>query len=135
MIISESTKTLSNGSELTSLMTISLRPTDKKMRLTKIELQHLIVYLERAKTEAFQRIHNYKFQKDREEFYQYFLQTISEKILNKLANLAKKNGESKVTILVNFGEEKTLRTIFQRINCNEYVYQLQVKIRACLAAQ
>lgn len=105
------------------------------MRLTKIELQHLIVYLERAKTEAFQRIHNYKFQKDREEFYQYFLQTISEKILNKLANLAKKNGESKVTILVNFGEEKTLRTIFQRINCNEYVYQLQVKIRACLAAQ
>lgn len=109
-------------------MAFTLKAPDKKMKFTKEELQYLIVFLNAAKTNAFTRIHNYHFAKDREELYQYHLLTISEKIIKKLFRNESEVKSKIITIRVNFGEEKTLIVVFRRIDCGAKLLDVESRI-------
>ncbi len=109
-------------------MALLLRTPDKKVNVTKEELQYLIAYLDKSKTAAFIGVNHYKHQVDREEFYKFSLLTLSEKLLTKLFNNSHQPQSKKIIFPVNFAEEKTLITIFQRVDCGSYLIALQSKI-------
>lgn len=109
-------------------MSLILRTPDKKLQLTKEELQYLVAYLDKSKSVGFIGVNFYKHQRDREELYKFSLLTLSEKCLTKLFNNHHSIGEKKISFPINFAEEKTLITMFNRVDCGSYLLALQSKI-------
>ena len=109
-------------------MALLLRSPDKKLQVTKEELQYLVAYLDRSKTIGFIGVNFYKHQSDREELYKFSLLTLSEKLLTKLFKNSHSIQEKKISFPINFAEEKTLIVMFNRVDCDSYLLALQSKI-------
>jgi hypothetical protein len=109
-------------------MGLLLRQPDKKLQLTKLEIQYLVAYLDKSKSVGFIGVNFYKCQRDREELYQFSLLTLCEKLMTKLFNNAHSITEKKISFPINFAEEKTLLAMFQRVDCDSYLLAMQSKI-------
>jgi hypothetical protein len=109
-------------------MALLLRTPDKKLQLTKEELQYLVAYLDKSKSVGFVGVNFYKHQRDREELYKFSLLTLCEKLMTKLFNNAHSIQEKKISFPINFAEEKTLIVMFNRVDCGSYLLALQAKI-------
>lgn len=110
-------------------MPIKITTPDKKIRLQKIELQHLVVYCDACKTKAFTGNNNFeKFHQDREQLYTFILEKFAEKLVNKTINFYHESDKKNITIPINFAEEKTLLAMFQRVECSNYMLAVQQKI-------
>lgn len=97
-------------------MSLKLIAPDKKLTLTKQELQAFGVFLEKQKTAAFTGIYNFKtVNKEREELYKLILDGFAEKIVNKLISNYHQFNSKKIKVNVSAVEEKTLITVLRRI--------------------
>lgn len=114
-------------------MAILLRQPDKKIKLTKEQLQYFIAFLEVARIQSFSGHNYFHHAKEREELYQFSLATLAEKMVNKLWNNSHQLLSKKLIIPVNFAEEKTLfACVFRRIDCTAYVLSVQQNMIAQL---
>jgi hypothetical protein len=113
-------------------MPIVLRTPDKKVSLTKEELQYFIAFLDSCKVQAFSGIHFYNHARDREELYGFSLITLSEKMLNKYMNNYHQPPKKKVSFPINFAEEKSLLTMFSRVDCDPFTLTIVEKIKLSL---
>lgn len=107
---------------------IILRTPDKKLSLTKEEAMYFLAYLDSCKNNAFNGINFFKHQQMRELFMKFHLTTFSEKLLTKYFNATHKNSKHKLTIPVNYAEELTLPSIFQRVEASPFILAVQQKI-------
>jgi len=109
-------------------MAIILRAPDKKITLTKEEISYFIGYLDVCKTTGFRGINFFRSHPVREKLLSFSLTTFAEKVLTKYINSTHLPASKKLNIPVNSGEEISLITMFQRVDCGAYVLQLQQRI-------
>jgi hypothetical protein len=99
---------------------MKLRPADPKFKLTREELSHFCAYLDKAKLQAFTGVNNFmRHARDREELYQFALSTLTEKAFLKLMANAYKPMNTKLSVAINFSEQKVLfDVVFKRVEAN-----------------
>jgi len=109
-------------------MPIILRTPDKKITLSKEELSYFIGYLDLCKTSGFRGINFYKLHPVRETLLKFSLTTFCEKALGKYINNTHQPRAKMINLAINSGEELSLITMFQRVDCGAYVLALQQRI-------
>lgn len=94
-----------------------------RIRMTKEELQEFFKYLVKCDQEL--KFRNYGVFQEREIFMRWHFYEVGTKIFNKLGKLYYEPLSKKTSIVINFPEQKTLSFIFQRVECDPFVLQMQ----------
>lgn len=99
---------------------------EKKIFLSREELQHLVRYLMCCETEAFTGIYNFhRLYPEREDLLKFSLLTFLKKATQKFYGCT----AEKIKLSVNQGEEIALRSAFQRVQPDSFILALQEFIK------
>ncbi len=102
------------------------------IKLTKDELNEVIVYLRSCYRVAFSGIYNFKHMIERERMYQWHLNELFIKVAKKYLSTQHKPAKAKITIKLNEIELHTMSVLFKRVDCSPLMLALQQKFNSKL---
>jgi len=106
-------------------MPLQLNSPPLRITLTKDELQHFFYYVNACLQQGFTGMNHYDHKAEREWFIRWHLVEVQTKTTNTLMRNYHAASDKKLYLRLNEPERHTMAYMFQRVDCDAYVLQMQ----------